>query len=684
MNSGRQIHYMIRLCRVFLVLLIVTPWMGSGAKDSEPDTFTLLVYNVENLFDVNGISIFEEYQQSPQSNPYPYNGRRFFTKIRNHAEVIRLFGEGKGPDIVAFEEFENDFTQDPDFDLEAELEHYKGRSVEQLLTGEMDETVAKLPVEFFLMKYLDEIGLSGYRFYQPKFDPTWFDRGIAHRSVFLSRFPVLSASQFRVDDARDIFEVTFDVQGHPFKVLNNHWKSGASSPKSEPIRVQNAGVLRAVLDQCLEDDPKADIVLVGDFNSHHNQTLRMGDRVEKTGMNDVLGSQSSEKALFEGVADLYNLWYELPQQQRGSEVWANEWGTLMQVLVTPGLYDREGIQYVDQSFGVHKVAGFNFDVTSGTPISWVNIGNGKGCSDHLPVYAVFRIEGSEPLPKVDINQLGDEHETRHIPIKVDNSLENREIDSNPESLATLKETDLAERIGDLFLIDTRMGENRGITLGGVCYTLYAPLSEVRKTLEAIEPGTSVRFVAELGVFRGQLQFLINDPTWIDPDLNLQDLYTTEQVTEYIRSFPFTRELKQWHIHHTWDPSYADFTGDNYAGLQRGMRSLHVDQNGWDDIGQHFTLFPDGMWMIGRSLDKDPASIRGWNQGALAVEMVGNFDIGHDEMTDLQKQAIYEMTHFVVRELHLNAVFHRDHPDAGKTCPGSGIDRVEFMREALGE
>lgn len=508
---------MKRLCRVFLVLL-VAPWIAYGADKPEADTFTLMVYNVENLFDVDGVSVFDEYQQDPATNPYPYNGRRLYTKIRNDVEVIRSFNAGEGPDIVACEEFENDFTQDPDFDLEAELERYKESTVEELLTGEVDEAVAKLPVEFFLLKRLDEIGLSGYRFYQPKFDATWFERGIAHRSVFLSRFPVLSTKQYRVEDARDIFEVTFDVEGHPFKVLNNHWKSGASSPKSEPTRVQNAGVLRAILDQCLKDDPKADIVLVGDFNSHHNQTVRMEGRVEQTGMNDILGSQSSERAIVDGTANLYNLWYELPQQQRGSEVWSNEWGTLMQIIVTPGLYDCEGVQYVDQSFGVYKVPGLNFDEESGTPISYVNMGNGKGCSDHLPVYATFRIEGedSEPLQQVDISRLGDEHETHHTPIKVDMSLENRTIDSHPEALATLNEVDLAERVGDLFLIDTKMGVDHTITLGGITYALYAPLYGLRKTIEAIDTGASVRFVGELGIYRGQLQFLINDPTWMNP------------------------------------------------------------------------------------------------------------------------------------------------------------------------
>jgi len=159
-------------------------------------------------------------------------------------------------------------------------------------------------------------------------------------------------------------------------------------------------------------------------------------------------------------------------------------------------------------------------------------------------------------------------------------------------------------------------------------------------------------------------------------------YTTKELIEYIRKFKFTRKLKQWHIHHTWEPDYSDFNGKNHDALQTAMRNYHMNTRGWSDIAQHFTLFPDGVWLLGRDLNKNPASISGWNDGAISVEMVGNFDIGHDKMTEAQKEAIYEMTEFMVKEMKLEPHFHRDHPNAGKTCPGSGIDREKFFAEAL--
>lgn len=156
--------------------------------------------------------------------------------------------------------------------------------------------------------------------------------------------------------------------------------------------------------------------------------------------------------------------------------------------------------------------------------------------------------------------------------------------------------------------------------------------------------------------------------------------TTKELIQYIRHFKFTRPVTQWHIHHTWSPNYSHFKGNNHQQLQQGMKDYHVNTNHWQDIGQHFTLFPDGTWLLGRDLNLDPASITGWNSCAIAVEMLGNFDIGRDIMTTAQKKAIYEMSSFMTKDFGLFMKFHRDSPTAGKTCPGSGINREKFFEE----
>ncbi|MDR7870249.1 MAG: N-acetylmuramoyl-L-alanine amidase [Tissierellaceae bacterium] len=151
------------------------------------------------------------------------------------------------------------------------------------------------------------------------------------------------------------------------------------------------------------------------------------------------------------------------------------------------------------------------------------------------------------------------------------------------------------------------------------------------------------------------------------------------------------KFKQLHVHHTWKPTHRNFTGDNHIAMQQGMKNYHTITLGWADIGQHLTLFPDGKWLTGRPFASTPASIKGWNTGALAVEMVGNFDtpnsgvynsLGYDKLQGRQKEEILKLIKYFLDKYGEDAVvFHRDNPTAGKTCPGTSLNRVSLIQEA---
>lgn len=150
-------------------------------------------------------------------------------------------------------------------------------------------------------------------------------------------------------------------------------------------------------------------------------------------------------------------------------------------------------------------------------------------------------------------------------------------------------------------------------------------------------------------------------------------------------------FKQLHIHHTWKPTHRSFTGKNHIQLQENMKNHHVKVNGWSDIGQHLTLMPDGLWVTGRPFDKVPASISGWNTGALAVEMVGNFDkigelpyndLGYDELEGKQKENILKlMKYFIDKYGEQSIVFHREGKGVSKSCPGTSLNKFSMIKEA---
>lgn len=96
-------------------------------------------------------------------------------------------------------------------------------------------------------------------------------------------------------------------------------------------------------------------------------------------------------------------------------------------------------------------------------------------------------------------------------------------------------------------------------------------------------------------------------------------------------------------HHTFVPAYQHFTGSNHFERQRAMKNHHVNTNGFFDIAQHFTTFPDGTLMTGRSMESSPACIKFNNADAVCIEHLGDFDRGRDVMTPAQRATAIGMT-----------------------------------------
>lgn len=138
-----------------------------------------------------------------------------------------------------------------------------------------------------------------------------------------------------------------------------------------------------------------------------------------------------------------------------------------------------------------------------------------------------------------------------------------------------------------------------------------------------------------------------------------------------------------HVHHTWKPSHNNFTGFNHQKLQDGMRIYHIEKLEWSDIGQHTTLFPDGVFLSGRDFGRSPASIKGYNENAFAVEMLGNFDIDNDKLEGEQLKSILGLVrYFVEKHGKDSVIFHREH--SNKTCPGTSIDKEKLINMAMNE
>lgn len=170
--------------------------------------------------------------------------------------------------------------------------------------------------------------------------------------------------------------------------------------------------------------------------------------------------------------------------------------------------------------------------------------------------------------------------------------------------------------------------------------------------------------------------------------------TRDEFGSYLSNLKIARTILSIQQHHTYIPSYIHFKGNNHFELQKGMKNTHVNLNGWVDIGQHISIFPDGSIVTGRSFERSPACIYGNNANAFCIENIGNFDSGADAMTAEQTNSIIGVTADLCEKFNLNAdtnkiVYHHwfnlatgvrnNGSGNNKSCPGTqffGGNKVE--------
>lgn len=157
------------------------------------------------------------------------------------------------------------------------------------------------------------------------------------------------------------------------------------------------------------------------------------------------------------------------------------------------------------------------------------------------------------------------------------------------------------------------------------------------------------------------------------------IITTDELLKMLDKHKF----KQFHIHHTWKPEHKDFNGNNHMRLQESMKNYHINSNGWSDIGQHISVFPDGKIVTGRPFGTTPASIKGWNTNAFAMETIGNFDIGHDKLEGKQLETVLRLIKYFIENYGQGAIkFHREGPGVTKSCPGTSLNKTKLIAEAI--
>jgi hypothetical protein len=330
----------------------------NGQDGELPVRARLMFYNFENLFDPYDDSLKRDDEFLPGgSRNWTYS--RMLRKIDNIFKVIAATGEWDAPALAGCCEVENSFV--------------------------LDKLVYQTPLKKFGYRYVhrespDPRGIDVALLYRPDlFEPI--------DTSWLAVCPPTSSAC-----SREILHLKGRLmQGPELHVFVNHWPSRYGGP-AETIekRAYAARILRNTLDSILQDNPYANILIMGDFNDEpSDESLRyLVGQLEKSNVPDDW--------------KLINL-MDFPYYNTlnsGTIKSAGVWGIFDQMIVSKSLL--EGLNGIKIQEGRAKVMSADFLLVPDEK----NLGNKPfrsfqgyyftgGFSDHLPVYLDLEKTGEE-------------------------------------------------------------------------------------------------------------------------------------------------------------------------------------------------------------------------------------------------------------------------------------------------
>lgn len=257
-------------------------------------------YNVENLFDTINDPRIRDDDFTPQGSNR-WNSERYFEKLDNLAEVLKLLGQEVNPDglaVIGLAEVENTTV------LEDLAAHEKIRNRNYQVVFERGPDRRGMHVAFFYNpKYFEYISHNNY--------PTV----VPDRPDFITRDQLL---------------LTGNLLGERMHFIVGHWPSRVGGEaRSRPGRIAKADIARAVIDSIQAAEPGAKVFIMGDFN----------DNPTDISIRKHLRSKGSR----EGIRDneLYNPFESFFRRGIGTNAWRDAWSLFDQILFTPSLLNDD-------------------------------------------------------------------------------------------------------------------------------------------------------------------------------------------------------------------------------------------------------------------------------------------------------------------------------------------------------
>lgn len=304
---------------------------------------SIVFYNVENLFDtIDDPNVIDE--EFLPNGKLQWSSQRYQKKLEHIVEAVTL-NLTENPVLIGFVEVEN------------------GKVVMDVAkTGRLATTKYQLAHK----ESPDARGIDCALLYDSeRFKPTV----IANLAVQIDSVP-----DFKT---RDVLYVQGELKGRKkLHIFVNHWPSRREGQQaSEHKRIRAAQVARAKIDEILKADPKANIILMGDFNDHPNDVS----------VEQILKA----KAVTDTKADLVNLLYDDHAAGKGTHNFKGEWGVLDQFIVSKSFYNgKKGLKITGKDAKIVYEEVLLYTAKDGSKKPNTTYGGPNyygGYSDHLPI-----------------------------------------------------------------------------------------------------------------------------------------------------------------------------------------------------------------------------------------------------------------------------------------------------------
>ncbi len=339
---------------VSLVFVLMFGFTSCNAQASAEDTLYVAFWNLENLFDTVDDSLKNDEEFLPAGGK-EWTNERLDKKYYNLARVIRLMGNGNGPDILGV----------------CEIEH-------------------KYLLDSLTSKFLSDLNYSSAGLEAP--DERGIENGLIYNADKFSLLSVTGDTVVLSDGypTRLILGCTLVSKNNDtLNIFVNHWPSRrGGEQESEINRIEAAKILRKNVDELLSINSESKIIIMGDFN----------DEPGNISISEVLNAQPvCHDTIEQKIKDtgLYNLSYTLYKNGEGSYKYRESWNMLDQIIISGNFFNIEKLSYSCNTFEVFKpsIMVTRTGKFAGTPFP--TYGGSRylgGYSDHFPVQVKFVVK----------------------------------------------------------------------------------------------------------------------------------------------------------------------------------------------------------------------------------------------------------------------------------------------------